>query len=382
MIVFISNFLNHHQANVCIELAKRDKFYFIASMPVAEEQLNLGYADLNNQYDYVVRMYESSEQKEIAQKLLNEADVVIAGSCAFPFEMIVPRLDIDKLTFWFSERLFKISWLELFYPPKLKRVLTQCTKYRNNKNYYLLCAGAFVANDYKWYNAFKDKSFTWGYFPDFIEKTESELLKPKSNDKLHILWAGRYLKWKRPEFALYAAETLMKQGIDFEIHMIGTGVLYNTIGDEIKRKHLEQYVIQCGALPYMKVREEMDKSDIFLFTSTRREGWGAVLNESMNSGCAVIADERIGAAKSMIEDGKNGLLFNGKSQFKEKLLELAANRKMIMNMGMNAYDTIASLWNANIAAERFYDTTRLLVCGSNAMIYNNGLMTKSPWEKI
>ena len=48
MIVFISNFLNHHQVNICNELAKKDEFYFIASEPVAKEQLNLGYDDMNN----------------------------------------------------------------------------------------------------------------------------------------------------------------------------------------------------------------------------------------------------------------------------------------------------------------------------------------------
>ena len=32
----------------------------------------------------------------------------------------------------------------------------------------------------------------------------------------------------------------------------------------------------------------MEKADIFLFTSDRREGWGAVANEAMNSACALV----------------------------------------------------------------------------------------------
>lgn len=374
MIVFISNFLNHHQLNICNELAQKDKFYFIASIPVAEEQLNLGYDDMNNQYDFVIRMYESDEQKELAQKLLNEADVVIAGSCAFPFEMLVPRLERDKLTFWFSERLFKISWLELFYPPKLKRVLSQCTKYRKNKNFYLLCAGGYVANDYKWYNAFKGKSFSWGYFPECYVKNEELLFSQKQNSKLKILWVSRYLKLKRPEWIIYAAEKLRDNNINFEINMIGSGALYIKINELIKKKHLDQHVIQKGALPYKQVREEMDKADIFLFTSTRREGWGAVLNESMNSACAIIADKAIGGAKSMIKNGENGILFSNKKQFCEALFNLVCDKNLITTLANNAYETIANIWSANVAADRFYSVVSALLNGKSLPIYKNGPM--------
>ena len=374
MIVFISNFLNHHQVNICNELAKKDEFYFIASEPVAKEQLNLGYDDMNNQYHFVIRMYESEDNKKLAQNILNEADVAIAGSCAFPFEMLVPRLEKDKLTFWFSERLFKISWLELFYPPKLKRVLSQCTKYRNNKNFYLLCAGGYVAGDYKWYNAFKDMAFTWGYFPKSYIKNELQLFSQKQTSKLKLIWVSRYLKLKRPEWVVYAAEILRDNNFDFEIDMIGSGILYDKISKLIKKKHLEKYVIQKGALPYKQVREEMDKANIFLFTSTRREGWGAVLNESMNSGCAIIADKAIGGAKSMIIDGENGLLFSNKKQFKKLLLVLARDRNIMKYIAENAYKSVIEVWSANVAADRFYSIATTLLTGKTMPIYEDGPM--------
>ena len=37
-----------------------------------------------------------------------------------------------------------------------------------------------------------------------------------------------------------------------------------------------------------------------------QEGWGAVVNEAMNSGCAVVADHMIGAAPWLIRQGENG----------------------------------------------------------------------------
>lgn len=376
MIVFISNFLNHHQVNICNELRKYSEFYFVSSMSTPNEQLHLGYSDMNTECEYAVRMYESDEQKKLAQKLLNEAEVVIAGSCTFPFEMLIPRLNADKLTFWFSERLFKYSWLELFYPPKLKRVLSQCTKYRKNKNFYLLCAGGFVASDYKWYNAFKGKSFSWGYFPPVIIKTDEELFASKPNNKINILWVARYLSLKRPEHAISVAKTLKKVGVSFELKMIGVGEKFNTIAQMIKKNNLSDCVIQVGSVPHPKVREYMDAADIFLFTSTRREGWGAVLNESMNSGCAVVADKRIGGAKTMIKNGENGILFASKKQLIQSVLSLVRNRERIRLLGKNAYQTIADEWTASVAAERFYKVISNLLRAEEITEYYSGPMVK------
>ncbi len=51
-----------------------------------------------------------------------------------------------------------------------------------------------------------------------------------------------------------------------------------------------------GAMSPDKVRAYMERADVFLFTSDFNEGWGAVLNESMNSGCAVVASHAMVSA--------------------------------------------------------------------------------------
>jgi glycosyltransferase involved in cell wall biosynthesis len=45
---------------------------------------------------------------------------------------------------------------------------------------------------------------------------------------------------------------------------------------------------------------------VFIFTSDRNEGWGAVLNEAMGSGCAVVAADLIGSVPYLIEHKKMG----------------------------------------------------------------------------
>lgn len=68
----------------------------------------------------------------------------------------------------------------------------------------------------------------------------------------------------------------------------------------------------------------MEESEIYLVTSDRKEGWGAVVNEAMNSGCAVVADHMIGAAPWMIRQRENGILYHDgcEQQLQEYVAEL------------------------------------------------------------
>lgn len=74
-------------------------------------------------------------------------------------------------------------------------------------------------------------------------------------------------------------------------------------------KHLSEYVTFAGFKKPEQVREYMENADIFLFTSDYGEGWGAVLNEAMNSCMAVVADCGIGAAPFLLKPGKNGMVY-------------------------------------------------------------------------
>lgn len=64
-----------------------------------------------------------------------------------------------------------------------------------------------------------------------------------------------------------------------------------------------------GNMPNDEILALMQKSHIFIFTSDRNEGWGAVLNEAMSNGCAVVASNMIGAAPYLIKQGENGYIF-------------------------------------------------------------------------
>ena len=95
----------------------------------------------------------------------------------------------------------------------------------------------------------------------------------------------------------------------------------------------------------------MEKANIFLFTSDKREGWGAVLNESMNSACAVIANRNIGAVPFLVENGENGLTYETFDEFYELVKKAIDDKNLRKKISINAYNTISTTWNSKKAAE-------------------------------
>ena len=118
---------------------------------------------------------------------------------------------------------------------------------------------------------------------------------------------------------------------------------------------LKAHIDFAGFRSPEEVRTYMEKADIFLFTSDHQEGWGAVLNEAMNSGCAVLASHEIGATPYLVKDGENGVVFKSRDQkdFNRRLHELmTAGNDEIRRLGRAAYATVHDTWNPAVAAER------------------------------
>ena len=124
----------------------------------------------------------------------------------------------------------------------------------------------------------------------------------------------------------------------------------------------------------------MEKAHIFLFTSDYREGWGAVLNEAMNSGCAVVVNHALGAAPYLMQHGKNGLVYqNGDLQeCIDHTLLLAGNPKVCEQLAQNAYATITKTWNAGQAAEHFLKLCENLLVERKKAVCGEGIPSDGP----
>jgi glycosyltransferase involved in cell wall biosynthesis len=353
-IVFISNFLNHHQLSVALKLYQLygDNYKFIATEPTPESFIVFGYEEMNTKFNFVIKAYESEEKFQRALILCFESDVAIIGAEDKIF--IQKRLDYNKLTFRYNERIFKNGMIHSLSPRAIKNILNIHTKY-NNKNLYMLCSSAYLAGELNLFGAYKNKLIKWGYFPSIIDYDIDYLINKHNNEKIILLWVGRFITWKHPESAIYVAKKLKKLGFNFILKMVGNGDLFNNIKEEIGHKKLNDCVELIGSVNYNIVREYMKEANIFMFTSDYNEGWGAVLNEAMNSGCAIVASHAIGSVPFLINHKKNGFIYKNRNnrELLNYVIELIQNYDLRKKYCINAYNDIKNIWSAENAVNNF-----------------------------
>lgn len=365
-VTFYSNFLNHHQIPFCNKMYELlgDKFKFVATEEISNERIMLGFADKSRNHTYAINTYENDESERLALQLGIDSDVVIIGSA--PEKYIQDRLLAKKLTFRYSERIFKTGLWRIISPRTIKYLYKYHTKYRHD-NLYMLCASAYAPRDFAIAGAYKGKTYKWGYFPEFKKHNLNELFLNKYKNEVEILWVGRFISLKHPEKAIYIAERLKKDNFKFKMKFIGNGELDIELKALVNEKNLSDCVEFLGAMAPEKVRLHMEKANIFLFTSDYNEGWGAVLNEAMNSGCAVVASHAIGSVPYLIKNKVNGLIYKNQDseQFFQCVRKLIEDNELCEKLGECAYKTLEHNWNANVAAERLLILCDSLIKGEN-----------------
>ena len=358
-VVFISNFLTHHQVPFCLEMQKRlgDDFKFISTVKIFDWRLKLGFKDLDNEYDFVVKAYENEESKALAKKLTLDSDVAIIGSTTD--EILEERLKQDKLIFRYRARVFIFpdGFIKtVFNKEKIKLFYDRHIKFRKNKNLYMLCANAYGPKDFEFLGLYKEKIYKWGYFLETNRYDIDKLIEQKeSNKKIEIIWVARFIKWKHPEVVVKLAKRLKKQNYNFHIKMLGTGKLEEKTRKKVKKLGLEDVLEIVGQVPSDKVKDYMEKANIFIGTSDSQEGWGAVINESMNAGCALVANKKMGSVPSLLKDGETGLIYTSYKELEYKVKLLINDKELREKLGKNAYTYITEKWTGSVAANNLIE---------------------------
>lgn len=372
-IAFVSNYFNHHQKPFCEEMYKclGTDFTFISTAPMSEERMKLGYTqDFPPAYVHIA--YENERQLKDAISLINNADVVIAG--ATPNRMLIQRIRNRKLLLRYSERPFK---KEISLSKKIYHSFHFRQKDLWKKNVYMLCASAYAAEDYASVGMYKNRTYKWGYFPEVKEYDIDILLAQKKRNTL--MWCGRYIDWKHPDDAVRVAHKLKNAGYDFQLNFVGTGVMEEELHRLSQDLGVEEHIRFLGSMPPEMVRTYMEETSIYLFTSDRQEGWGAVLNESMNSGCAIVASHAIGSVPFLIKHKENGLVYESGNvdDLFDKVKYLLDNYTEQDRMGKAAHTTVAERWNAKLATERLLKLTKELKDHGFCELFEDGPGSKA-----
>lgn len=366
-LVFYSLVLNHHQACVA------DEFYDIlgddyAFVETAECHDQKGATEDYSERPYLVKAWESAEAWQHAMELAETAEVCVFGGYeALPFEKA--RMKRGLLSFDMGERMLKRGWLNLASPRILKMIMAYHLGGWRRRPIYKLCCSSFAKGDQYKLRSYKDKCYKWGYFTS-VGSYDDETLRYDDDDRsssetinsVRLMWCARLLILKHPEMVLEMAQRLKEKGHSFVVDVYGdegNAAASEEIYPLASLKQLSEDLGVCdvvtfhGAKPNKEIIEAMKQHDVFLFTSNNREGWGAVVNESMSNGCAVVASDAIGSTAYLITDGFNGFAFRSEDveNLTEKVEWLLTHPAELAQMKRNAYERMRDMWSPRKAAE-------------------------------
>lgn len=381
-IAVYSNFFNHHQrpfAEEIIKIIGSENFTFAETESIPQERLDMGYEDMSRVYPYVLPVYDSDENKKKAIEILNNCDIALVGSASDDY--LIRRLKSGKISFKTSERYFKEKLTTKQRIRNMLSALKHIRRFERYRNFMFLCMSAYTAADVNRYADFLNRTYKWGYFTELKKYDIEALFAEKSkNERVSILWAGRFLDWKHPEAAVLLAEQLRADGYEFELNIIGSGDLEQQLRDMISEKQLSEMVHMLGSMKPEEVRRHMERADIFLFTSDFNEGWGAVLNEAMNSGCAVVASHAIGSVPFLVKHRENGVIYRNGDQeaLHAEVRALLDDPQMRKSYGANAYKTILETWNAEVAAKRLIKMVEEINAHGSCDLFEDGPCSRAP----
>ena len=358
-LVFYSLILNHHQACIADEFYKilGDDYAFVET---AECHDSKGGAAYYSKRPYVVKAWSSRTEYAKAMQMALKADVcVFSGYEALPFEKA--RMKRGLLSFDMGERMLKRGWLNLASPRILKMVMAYHIGGWSKKPIYKLCCSAFGKGDQYKLHSFRKKCYKWGYFID-VPTVVSDGMFEVNKSCVKFMWCARFLKLKHPELIIKMAQNLKREGYGFHLDIYGDEGNAAPSEEVYTRNDLERLTEEYGVKdvvtfygnkPNDVIIKAMQEHDVFLFTSDQREGWGAVVNESMANGCAVISSNVIGSTGYLVKDGRTGFSFNNlnSDSLTENAKWLIEHPAELEQMKKQAYATMRDVWSPRKAAE-------------------------------
>ena len=129
--------------------------------------------------------------------------------------------------------------------------------------------------------------------------------------------------------------------------MAGDGGLRPQVEVAIEALGLSESVRLLGFQSQQRLAALYELCDVFVLPSAH-ETWGLVVNEVMNAGKPVIASDRVGAARDLIQDGVNGFVypFGNTDSLAGRLRETLADRNRLAAMGVESR-RIIDTWSFN-----------------------------------
>ncbi len=364
-IAFFSNFMDHHTAPLCKELYRLTNGEFVyvelTEMPVSYKKT--GYPDFST-LPFILPVWKDSANIEKAKEICKSAVVAIFNGVITVDYMII-RAKSGGLSFDLSERLLKKGILNVLSPRILKYLWYYHTIIKE-KPFYKLCKSAYCATDQYKLRSYYERCFNWAYFTEVNEwGNDIPVNITGGNEECRIMWCSRFINWKHPELMVDLAACLKRNGVKAHIDMYGGGERLEIIKKYCLEKKVEDYITFAGNIPNHELVLQMRNHHIFILTSDKQEGWGAVANEAMSNGCVFVGSDEEGSVLCLVDDDVNGMIFksgdvNSLYNCVVKLIEHPEERK---TMALNAFKTMKDIWSPKVGAEKLMNLIQCLQTG-------------------
>lgn len=178
---------------------------------------------------------------------------------------------------------------------------------------------------------------------------DSKLLELKREGCFIVAQISRIINYKGVYDFVEVAKQTAKENEQIRFVLLGDGPELNNIKQLVKKEKLEEIVYLLGSKD--NVIEHLKYIDLVLLCSYI-EGLPLTPLEAFSQGVPVIATNIDGTSEE-IENGINGYLIKPKDiyEFKQKILQLYNNNKLLCDMGKRAYDVYLNKFNEEKYAE-------------------------------
>lgn len=322
--VFHTNVISPHQIPLARELVRilgEENYRYVYDEPVSTGRKLLGWGSSDDAWLLCAADYPSE-----ARELCENCECLFSG--VREFSLFKKRLRSGLKTAYVSERWFKPlprngqpKWLrflpEIALPGWLRLIVPSYFKMAKNVARLIKRFPAFIYYGYgKW--AVKDmraicrlfgvdkaiieeRVRLWGYFvePSRIAQENCSGLRNNGSSQMSVLWVGRFLRWKRVDTiirAVRAANTELGR-VAFRLDLYGIGAEETSLKKVADNDHAVTF---HGPVEIAEVRNLMHTHDIYVLASDGREGWGAVVNESIEERMAVLGTYEAGASLTLL----------------------------------------------------------------------------------
>lgn len=164
----------------------------------------------------------------------------------------------------------------------------------------------------RWYEACgfpSTKVFEYAYLTETPEHSAAAPLDSRRGSPVRLLYIGQCIPRKGVDLAIQALCELQSRNWTFTL--VGEGPLLPALKEMCDRSPIRDRVVFRDYLPYGEALDTISQHDLLLLPS-RYDGWGAVVNEALMRGTAVICADSCGAS-SLLGGGERGSVYRSES---------------------------------------------------------------------